>query len=316
MHYAVALSFDNATKWGPMSTVTSYEFTFVVDGVTVESALDVGVVFEEFDGLLSAHQGRHLLILGAEGRTASDAAQRLIARLRRALPHLRLLRLDPDLVGVSDIAERTGRSRQNVLQWVNGERRSGAAPFPYPEGSVGRSLAWRWGDVNAWLAEFGEGDAARPLSREEALAVDIQLPGWQQAMDHGQPLVKMLVAQDSRARERTEIARAFDGVLGTAPVQETVAALPRTEPDRLVVVCAVLSDPLRTVLDEIAPDDVSGLVAVRIENELKLIGVASRGLSGTRPIGELGLTTAATVGDLVLALAATEHVSPAPLALA
>ncbi len=303
------------TKWEPMSAVTDYEFTFVVDGVTVESELDVSMVFDEFDGLLAAHHGHHLLIVGAEGRTASDAAQRLIARLRRALPNIRLLRLDPDLVGVSDIAERVGRSRQNVLQWINGERRSAAAPFPFPEGAVGRSLAWRWGDVNEWLAEFGEGDDLRPLTREEALAVDIQLPGWQQAMDHGQPLVKMLVAQDSRARERTEVARALDGVLDNPQVQETVAALPRTEPDRLVVVCAVLSDPLRTVLDAVMPDDVSGLVAIRVETELQLIGVASRELSGTRPIGELGLSTAATVGDLVLALAAGEHVSPAPLAL-
>jgi predicted DNA-binding transcriptional regulator AlpA len=298
-----------------VSAVVTYEFAFVVEGITVEAERDVCVVVDEFDGLLTSHLGRGLLLVGGEGRTASDAAQRLVARLRRALPHIRLLRLDPDLVGVSDIAERVGRSRQNVLQWVNGERRS-EDPFPLPEGTVGRSLAWRWGDVHAWLARFGEGEEPRPLTREEALTVDIRLPGWQRTMDDGRPLVKMLVAQDSRARERTEVARALDGVLGDAQVQETVAALPRTEPERLVVVCAVLSDPLRTIIDEITPDDVCGLVAVRVETELRLIGVASRALCGTRPIGELGLSTAATVGDLVLALAGTERVSAGPLALA
>lgn len=294
--------------------MTEYEFTFVVEGVSVASDLDVGVVFDEFDGLLCAQHGRQLLVVGAEGRTAPDAAQRLTARLRGALPHIRLVRLDPDLVGVSDIAERVGRSRQNVLQWVKGERRA-KPPFPLSEGSVGRSPAWRWGEVNAWLAEFGEGDELRAPTREEALAVDVQLPGWQQAMDHGRPLVKMLVAQDERARERTEVARALDGVFHDAQVQDTIAVLPRTERHRLVVVCAVLSDPLRTVFDEIAPDDVAGLVAVRLENELKLIGVASQGLSGTRPIGELGLSSAATVGDLVLALASSDQTSSAPLAL-
>lgn len=295
--------------------MTQYEFTFVVEGVTVASDPDVGVVFDEFDGLLSVHHGRHLLVVGAEGRTAPDAAQRLTARLRGALPHIRLVRLDPDLVGVSDIAERVGRSRQNVLQWVKGERRP-EPPFPEPEGTVGRSPAWRWGEVNAWLAAFGEGDGLRAPTREEALAVDIQLPGWQRTMDRGRPLVKMLVAQDERAGERTEVARALDGVFHDAQVQKTVAGLPRTEENRLVVVCAVLCDPLRTVLDEIAPDDVAGLVAVRVENELKLIGVASQGLSGTRPIGELGLSTAATVGDLVLAMTASDLASSAPLALA
>lgn len=292
-----------------------YEFLFAVEGVSVESDLDVGVVFDEFDGLLYSHHGRHLLAVAGTGCEAVDAAHRLTVRLRRALPDIRLLRLDLDLVGVSDIAERAERSRQNVLQWVNGERR-GDQPFPAPEGTAGRSLVWRWGEVHGWLARFGEGDGVHVPARDEALAIDMYLPLWQQAVDDGKPMVKVLVPQDGRAHERAEVARALEGPLHDAVVREAISALPRTDKDRLVIACAVLADPLRTVLDQIAPDDVSGLLAVRVgESELKLVGVASRPIPGTRPISELGLTPEATVGDLVLELAHAEHASSVPLTL-
>lgn len=61
---------------------------------------------------------------------------------------------------MSDIAERTGRTRQNVQQWVK----------PPPEGSAGRSLAWRWAEVNAWLnvhaADLAAGGQQEPGRRE------------------------------------------------------------------------------------------------------------------------------------------------------
>lgn len=38
-----------------------YEFLFVVDGVSVDDDVAVGVIFDEFDGLLTRHRGKHLL---------------------------------------------------------------------------------------------------------------------------------------------------------------------------------------------------------------------------------------------------------------
>jgi predicted DNA-binding transcriptional regulator AlpA len=83
-------------------------------------------------------------------------------------------RLDPELVGISDIAQRIGHSRQNVQQWVNGER-NGSRPFPAPEGCAGRSLVWRWADVNEWLRPLGVSDEAVRPSREEAARIDVML---------------------------------------------------------------------------------------------------------------------------------------------
>jgi SAM-dependent methyltransferase len=111
------------------------------------------------------------------GASALDAAARFIVRLAAALPGLRIIRTDPDLVGVSDIARRIERSRQNVQQWVNGER-NGGRPFPPPEGSAGRALVWRWADVNVWLGPLGLDDKAIRPSRAEAARIDVMLLDW------------------------------------------------------------------------------------------------------------------------------------------
>jgi hypothetical protein len=161
-----------------------YEFLFVVEGIDVDDDRAVGTVFDEFDGLLTRHHGRHLLDVAGTGANVVEAAHHLVVRLRQALPDMRILRLDPELVGVSDIAERTGRSRQNVLQWVGGERRADR-PFPKPEGAVGRSLVWRWAEVNQWLNLIGAGDGSSAPLREEALLIDLMLPPWQQDPEEG-----------------------------------------------------------------------------------------------------------------------------------
>ncbi|MDT3395712.1 hypothetical protein RKE29_03445 [Streptomyces sp. B1866] len=293
-----------------------YEFLFVVEGIDVDDDEAVGILFDEFDGLLTRHRDRHLLDIAETGETAVEAAHRVVARLRRALPALRVLRLDPELVGVSDIAERAGRSRQNVLQWVGGERRT-ERPFPEPEGAVGRSLVWRWAEVNKWLSLVGAGDGAAAPLRDEAMLIDLMLPQWQRDLDDGLPLVKILCAQDEYREERTEVLQMLQGALRQPGVRQTVATLPRTEPDRLAVVCAVVQDRLSAVLEQITPDDASALLAVRGEGaELRLLGVASRPLPGAVPVSELGLSDQATVGDLLLALSSRSVAPTTPLALA
>jgi len=66
---------------------------------------------------------------------------------------LEVLRIDPDeLVWASEIAERTGRSRQNVDQLVRGQR--GPGGFPAPATHATRNPLWRWSDVEVWLATY------------------------------------------------------------------------------------------------------------------------------------------------------------------
>ncbi|MFB7560127.1 helix-turn-helix transcriptional regulator [Streptomyces brevispora] len=268
----------------------------------MDDDLAVGVVFDEFDGLLVRHRDTHLLGLSESGDSAIDAAHRLVVRLRSALPQLRLLRLDPDLVGVSDIAERTGRSRQNVLQWVNGERRAEAGAFPDSEGTVGRSLVWRWAEVNAWLAGIGERVGEPGATREDALHIDFMLPRWQQVLDDGLSIVRFVHAQeDERSADRAGVARLLEGTLSAPGMLEMISAFPRAQRQRLTLVCAVLPDRLSAVVSRIREDEACVLLAFQgVKDELWLTPIAAREIPGSRPVSDLGLGGDATVGDLLL----------------
>jgi predicted DNA-binding transcriptional regulator AlpA len=157
-----------------MSAEKEYEFVLVVEGVSTEDDEAVAILTDAFDGVLSWNRGLYRLAVSGTGRNSYEAASRLVSRLTAALPGLKMVRLDPELVGISDIAQRIGHSRQNVQQWVNGER-NGSRPFPAPEGSAGRSLVWRWADVNEWLRPLGVSDEAVRASREEAARIDVML---------------------------------------------------------------------------------------------------------------------------------------------
>jgi predicted DNA-binding transcriptional regulator AlpA len=183
------LSFDNSLEMShpvgmqnwvgrQSSPVQEFEFLIVVDGVSIDDEHAVSVLVDGFDAVLSCSRGLSRLAVSGEGADAVEAAFSLASRFARELPGMRLIRLDPDLVGISDIAQRTGRSRQNVLQWTNGERNSDRS-FPAPEGTAGHSLVWRWADVNAWLEplELADGER-RPTRRESAVIDSALLAGW------------------------------------------------------------------------------------------------------------------------------------------
>lgn len=160
-----------------MGAEQEYEFVLVVDGVSIDDDEALAILADAFDGVLSWNRGLYRLAVSGPGRDIYEAVSRLVSSLAAALPGLRVVRLDPELVGISDIAQRIGHSRQNVLQWVNGER-NGSLRFPAPEGCAGRSLVWRWADVNEWLRPLGVGDEAVRPSRAEAARIDVMLLDW------------------------------------------------------------------------------------------------------------------------------------------
>ncbi len=75
-------------------------------------------------------------------------------RIENTLPGAIVARVDEDLVGISDIAIRTGLNRETIRTWVAGSR--GPGKFPTPRGSIGggnrgATRVWAWADVAAWL---------------------------------------------------------------------------------------------------------------------------------------------------------------------
>lgn len=152
-----------------------YDFTFVVSGVDVDDQAAVDALLENCDALLARAGGVDLLSITGSGASALEAALTAVSAARAAAPQLRVCRLDRDLVGVHEIAERTGRSRQNVSQWIAGDRKAHGEPFPAAEGTVGRSRAWLWSEVNRWLAAHGLDDGAAYPTRAEMAEIDAAL---------------------------------------------------------------------------------------------------------------------------------------------
>jgi hypothetical protein len=101
-------------------------------------------------------------------------------RIKNALPDADVHEVDPDLVGVSDIAQRVGVSREAVRLWAEGKRAGGT--FPPSIGAVagggnrGSIRVWRWPDVEVWLREHYSFDAdERALAPEQVAAVNAAL---------------------------------------------------------------------------------------------------------------------------------------------
>jgi hypothetical protein len=180
-----------------------YAFTFVVDGVDVGDDALVCALFDVLDAMLVQTAGQHLVTVTSTGPNAIRAAQTAVAALSSVAPAMRVLRLDRDLVGVADIADRTGRSRQNVTQWAHGERQS-KQPFPAPDGVVGRSRVWLWSEVNTWLRTLGLGDSVEYPSRNDMAAIDYALSSPRRKVS---PALELRIAGDKHEVERHKVAR-------------------------------------------------------------------------------------------------------------
>ncbi|WP_166980768.1 hypothetical protein [Paramicrobacterium fandaimingii] len=136
----------------------------------------ITAVIEGFD-LGSAEQSAHLDGLGYAAVVGStshvmtvdasinsespiDAFHHLAADMNTIGVHI--LRIDPDLVNVSEIALRLDVNRETVRLWARGRRRGG---FPPHFSDVGDSQIWRWVEVYEWAAShlLAVDDEERPL---------------------------------------------------------------------------------------------------------------------------------------------------------
>ena len=84
-------------------------------------------------------------------RSASDADSALhsaIADVQRAIPEVRLIEVSPDYVGLTEIAELSGSSRQAIRKTM--ERNIATIPLPVHEGSPS---IWHLKDVLEWLRQ-------------------------------------------------------------------------------------------------------------------------------------------------------------------
>jgi hypothetical protein len=94
--------------------------------------------------------GRIALVFARDGSTALAALMSALEDVKRAVPSARLIEAAPDFVGLTDVADVAGVSRQNMRKLML----SHAADFPIPV-HEGNPSVWHLWDVLAWLNTRG-----------------------------------------------------------------------------------------------------------------------------------------------------------------
>jgi predicted DNA-binding transcriptional regulator AlpA len=82
-------------------------------------------------------------------RSAEDAIRSAVANVRTAIPGVTLVQAGPDLVGLTQMAEICGFSRQNMRKYATGQ--SGAPEAFPPPVIVGDPSLWHLAEIVAWL---------------------------------------------------------------------------------------------------------------------------------------------------------------------
>jgi predicted DNA-binding transcriptional regulator AlpA len=94
--------------------------------------------------------GRLALVFSREGTSAFEALVSALGDVKQAVPSARLVEAGPDFVGLTDVAEIAGVSRQNMRKLML----SHAAEFPAPV-HEGSASVWHLSDVLDWLNARG-----------------------------------------------------------------------------------------------------------------------------------------------------------------
>lgn len=105
-----------------------------------------------------------------EAVDADEAVCSALAAVRRAAPSARLIEMAPDLVGLTDVADIVGVSRQNMRKLMLAH--PGSFPTPVHEGSAS---IWHLADVLAWLQARGNYALAKDVLEVAQVALQVNL---------------------------------------------------------------------------------------------------------------------------------------------
>lgn len=94
--------------------------------------------------------GRIALFFSREGESAFEALLSALGDIKQVVPSARLAEAGPDFVGLTDVAEVAGVSRQNMRKLML----SHAIDFPPPV-HEGSASVWHLSDVLDWLSARG-----------------------------------------------------------------------------------------------------------------------------------------------------------------
>ncbi|MDN5872113.1 MAG: DNA-binding protein [Nitrococcus sp.] len=151
------------------------EYTFTLKYRLAEHDSDRDTLVERLgeagcdDALVGIGQSGRLALEFTRDAAAAEAAVRsALADVQRAVPTARLVEAAPDFVGLTDVAEIVGVSRQNMRKLMLTHPES--FPAPVHEGSVS---IWHLADVLEWLQ--GRGSYALAQEILEVAQVTMQV---------------------------------------------------------------------------------------------------------------------------------------------
>ena len=101
------------------------------------------------DALVGIGQtGRIALNFTRESMSANKAISSALADVKKAIPNAKLIEATPDFVGLTDVAELLGFTRQNMRKLMV----TSGAEFPMPV-HEGKSALWHLATILLWLTE-------------------------------------------------------------------------------------------------------------------------------------------------------------------
>jgi predicted DNA-binding transcriptional regulator AlpA len=171
--------------------MAEHDFELTIKEKLTDARLDALVEAGCDDATFSAKDDLTFAAFTREAGSLLDAVVSAIEAVEW-VEGLEVLGVEPDEpVWASEIAARTGRSRQSVDQLVKGQR--GPGGFPPPASHATRNPLWRWSEVEAWFAEY-EG---RPPSAERSVLIGAinrapQARHWLRAASEPEPLHRAL----------------------------------------------------------------------------------------------------------------------------
>lgn len=164
------------------------EYVFTLKYRLANEDCDVDTLVERLaeagcdDALIGIGQPRRLALeFTREAPDAATAIHSALGQVRGAVPSATLVEAAPDLVGLTDVAEIIGVSRQNMRKLMLAHPDS--FPVPVHEGST---TVWYLGDLLAWLD--AKGGYAVPQEALEVTLANMQVN----------------LAKEGRRRQRSE----------------------------------------------------------------------------------------------------------------
>ncbi len=168
----------------PQQTRKDYEFVLILAGITFENFDAVSEALFEAgcdDATPGISNGIPMVVFDRSASSFKEAVSTALRDVSKAsklckIP-LKVVRLDANsLATLTQIAARTGKSRQAIHLYLTGERGQGNFPLPLQQPN-NKTLLWRWSEVASWLYanKLVDSQAVKDARDAEAFSLTIAM---------------------------------------------------------------------------------------------------------------------------------------------